>query len=89
MAEQLKNYQPTTKGGPASIYPWEDWLKPGTKWKITQGTDFNCTRISMDVQIRRKALSLGLKTSVFKEGKKCLVIVNAVKNTKTSPKRPK
>ena len=38
-----------------SDYPWEEWLKVGSKWKLTQGEDFQVGLKSMSCQCHTAA----------------------------------
>jgi hypothetical protein len=66
MAKKLKDYTPVKKPGPEPLYPWDEWFD-GNFWRLIQGEDFDCSIRSMEHQLRKKAVSKGLKVSVNQE----------------------
>lgn len=46
--------------GGARKYPWEQW-QDGQCWKITKGTDFNCSLRAMRMAIGIRAKYVGMK----------------------------
>lgn len=79
MATKLTKYEPTSKPGPESPYPWDEWLKPGTTWRLHEGEDFECLPSSIVQIIRRHARKRGRSVSVYREDG-AVVIVNAGDN---------
>lgn len=79
MATRLTTpYEPTSKPGPESPYPWDEWLEPGTEWKLVAGEDYECTDQSITDLTRRHARSREQAVSVYREDDG-IVIVNPAK----------
>ncbi len=77
MAEKLQEpYERTSTPGPDSPYPWDDWLKPGTEWRLTKGEDFDCTTQSITDLARRHAAKQDRTVSVYQEEGGKVVLVN-------------
>jgi hypothetical protein len=56
----VKHTQQTVRGrGKPPIYNWDKLLKPGKKYTLYKGKDFNCQVTSMVLLIRRMANKRG------------------------------
>lgn len=76
MAEKLQEpYKRTSTPGPDSPYPWDDWLEPGSEWRLTEGEDFECSLQSITDLARRHAAKRDQTVSVFQEDG-AVVLVN-------------
>lgn len=47
-----------------SKYPWEQWLKPGSKRKLTWGKHFDCTLQTLRVNFYHRAVKQGVKVHI-------------------------
>tara|TARA_B100000953_G_C17930994_1_gene393878 strand:- start:288 stop:521 length:234 start_codon:yes stop_codon:yes gene_type:complete len=59
MAEILEDYE-FRKAGRRDSYPYEEWFD-GQVWKLYQGVDFDCSVISMRVNLYNAAKRKGIK----------------------------
>lgn len=59
MAEILENDLPVAKGGPAQLYPWDEWLD-GKPRRLRRGEDFACQVNSMRASFSKRAQKRGL-----------------------------
>ena len=65
MAERISDITPL-RGRPA-MYPWEQWLD-GSAWRITRGSDFDISPVSMAAIIRQRAERAGLSATCRRVG---------------------
>lgn len=51
-------------------YPWKKWLRPGSRWKLIKGKDFDCNIKSFIVHAYTTASLRGLRVSLNRNGTK-------------------
>lgn len=72
--------------GPPGIYPWERWLKLGSKHTLKQGKDFTSKVSTMVIYIYTRAKGVGRCVSIYvkPEGVLKLTVVGKVKHAKAN-----
>lgn len=92
MAEQVKEIPKATR------YPWDDWLKLNSKWKLIQGKDFDLELKSMATSIHNASRRRGYRVTVRMNSKdKTLYLETSLppekdkapKKAKPTPKKKK
>ncbi len=69
-----------------SVYPWDKWLKPGSR-KLKRGKHYECTTRVMAVQIYRMATRRKVTVSVKDSGdSEILLTVNGSKKRRKNAK---
>ena len=53
--------------GAKATYPWDDWLRPGTIWRLVYGKDFQPHPLMMERIIRTRATGRGTKVELRHE----------------------